>query len=144
MWHPSFMWLALMHQRRPPACFPFLSTTYGTQDSRLSRTTVIRQSYKCRVPVALTRQVSIAAQRILQESIHVAALTFMHAHVLSSHANAMLSCELAQGVTLQCLVPPRRSMWTIFGPFMHSYCNSEQTICTLIKTNGVQCLYYVL
>jgi hypothetical protein len=78
----------------------------GTQDSRLSRTTFIDQLYKCRVLIAFTRQVSIATQCILQESIHVAAFTFMHAHVLSSHANEVMSCELAQGVTLQCLVPP--------------------------------------
>ena len=124
--------------------FPLLCTTHGTQDSRLSKNTVINQLYKCRVPIAFTRQVSIAAQHILQESIHVAALTFMHAHVLSSHENAVISCEHAQIVTLQCLVPPRRSMWTIFGLVMHSYCDSEQTICTMLKTNGVQCLYYVL
>ena len=85
----------------------------------------------------------IATQRILQESVHVAALTFMHAHVLSSHANAVISCELAQGVTLQCLVPPQQSMWTMFGLVMHSYYDSEQTNCTMLKTNGVQCLYYV-
>ena len=123
--------------------FPLLCTTHGTQDSRFSRTTVIKQLYKCRVPIAFTRQLSIATQSILQESIHVAALTFIHAHVLSSHANAVMSCELAQGVTLQCLVPPRQSMWTIFGLFLHSYCDSEQTICTMLETNGVQCLYHV-
>ena len=96
------------------------------------------------MPIAFTLQVSSAAQCNLQESIHVAALTFMHTHVLSSHANAMMSCELAQGVTVQCLVPPRQRMWTIFGIFIHSYCDSEQTICTTLETNSVQCLYYVL
>ena len=124
---------------RPDVYFPLFCTTHGTQDSRLSRNTVIHQLYKCRVPIAFIRQVSITAQCILQESIHVAALMFMHAHVLLSHANAMMSCELAQGVTVQCLVPPRQSMWTIFGIFMHPYYDSEQTICIMLETNGVQC-----
>ena len=140
--HTSIECRSLSHRTR--CVFPLFCTTHGTQDSRLTKITVIHQLYKCWMPVAFTRQVSIAVQCILQESIHVAALTFMQAHVLSSHANAMMLCELAQGVTLQCLVPHRRNMWTIFGIFMHSYCDSEQTICTMIKMNGVQCLYYVI
>jgi hypothetical protein len=61
----------------PDVYFPLLCTTHGTQDSRLSRTTFIHQLYKCRAPTAFTRQMSIPTQCILQESIHVAALTFM-------------------------------------------------------------------
>ena len=46
----------------PDMYFPLFDITYGTQDSRLTETTVLNHLYKCRVPIAFTRQVSIAVQ----------------------------------------------------------------------------------
>ena len=52
MWHPSYMWFALMHQRRPPVYFPLSLTTRSTQDSRLTtlRSRTSHTSIECQLP----------------------------------------------------------------------------------------------
>jgi hypothetical protein len=57
LWHPSFMWFALMHQRRPPVYFPLSLTTRSTQDSRLTKLRWLTSltSIECQLPTHRTR-----------------------------------------------------------------------------------------
>ena len=57
LWHLSFMWFALMHQRRPPVYFPLSVTTRSTQDSRLTklRSLTSLTSIECQLPSHRTR-----------------------------------------------------------------------------------------
>ena len=90
-----------------PVYFPLFRMTHGTQDSLLTKATVIDLLCKCRVPVAvcLHRVVVECFTVYRQESIQVAALTFMYSHISLHTQNAMMWYELTPGVLMRCLVP---------------------------------------
>ena len=64
--------------------------------------------YRCRLQYSTLARVNACG------GTHVHGSTF-----LSSHANAMMSCEHAQGVPLQCLVPPSMkhvdNIWSLYA-----------------------------
>ena len=58
LWHPSFMWFAIMHQRRHQVCLLIFFVRQAVlRTVARQKTTVINLICKCRVPVAFTRHV---------------------------------------------------------------------------------------
>ena len=155
----------------PDVCFPLVCISHSTQDSRLSRTTVVNQLYKCRVPVVFTRQVSIAVQCIGKSQWmwrHSRSYTHMflftckwddvvwtYTGCTSAMSSPTLNEACGQHVVSLCsfIVIVNKQSSLCSKQMVCNACTMWYTwnkwcamylLCDILETNGVQCLHYVI